>query len=153
MKCDWKKERLDPLFPALHISANLSSHFVPCFSLGRNVLLRNGVHGHDDHDNKDHHSTDHSYHDNHNRQDYHDQDARYNNRNGLLATDHIHSGGPCPDASGGFGPGRRREGAAFLQASQHQGGVLQSPGDDGRLLAQDQAGHGVQDAMSTWNNR
>lgn len=151
MTCDWAKTGSRPcsdsVFPqTCHVNLFLR------LSLARNFVPRDGVHGHDNHDDEDHHSTHHSYHDDHNSQDYHNQDA-HDNGDGLPAEDHINGAGPRSNAGGGFGPWRRHQGAAFLQASHHHGGALQSPDDDGCLLAQDQAGHGFQNALSTWNNR
>lgn len=133
---------------------NTFCYLTLCWFLShRNLFLCNGLHGHNNHDSQDHLSTDHPHRDNDNNQEYHDQAARYDNLNGLLAADYDHSCGTSPDADGGFGHRRWRQGAIFLQASYDQDWVLQSTGADGRVLAPDKAEHGVQDAMSTWNHR
>lgn len=118
----------------------------------RNVLFCHGLHGHDDHDNPDHRSPGHHHRDYHDRQEHHHQDAGDDEPRGLLAADYDHGGGPRPDG-GKFGPGGRRQRVTFIQGSHSEDGPLQSPADDGCLLAQDQAGPGLQNGVSAWNNR
>lgn len=128
------------------------SFTVFCFLLPiRNVLLCDGVHGHHDHrHHEDHHPAHHGDHDHHHCQDHHDQGAGHDGRGGPVAADHVDGAGPGPDAGGGLDPRGGRQSPAFFQAPQRQGGVLQPPGDDGHLLAEDQAGRRRQDVLSYW---